>query len=423
MSLCKIIFLRGVQMTKKSIPESNIEIIYKAIQDCIAKKITQEQCALCLGISVRQVKRKCKLVRETNNIKSLIHKNKGRLPKNRIANNVRDHVIHCCNNMFKGYGPTLVSYEYQRMYGTNLSVETTRQIMLNGETWVAKEKKSKRIHNMRERMACYGELIQADGTEYDWLGDGNKSVLLIFVDDATSSLLHAVIVKSESTASYMQALHDYMIKHGRPMCLYTDKHGVFRINMPGVPEGSQTQFARAMEELGIKTMQANSPQAKGRVERANRTLQDRLAKRLKLLGVKAIEEANEYIQNIFIAEYNQLFAVEPDSLINMHKPLNKDHNLEQILALHEIRVISKNHTLQYDNQVVQIMNELSNLHKKQAVVIVKKGAIAYVLVNNKAVNFKVLRIRPKQGDVICAKMIGKEVRSVKNAILQHQAIN
>ena len=258
---------------------------------------------------------------------------------------------------------------------------------------------------MHERVPCYGEMVQADGTEYDWLGDGNKYVMLVFIDDATSSLLHAVLVKSESRSSYMQAMNDYMQKHGRPMCLYTDKHGVFRVNMPSATEGAQTQFARAMESLDIRMIQAHSAQAKGRVERANRTLQDRVPKKLKLLGIKTIEAANEYLANKYPAEYNRKFAVVPSSPINMHRPLESTHNLEQILALHDKRLISKNHTFQYDNQVVQIIDETINLHKKEVNIIAKNDQITHVLVANKSVKFKVLKIRAKQSEAICAKMI------------------
>ena len=387
------------------------------LRDCIDKKMKQNQCAILLGLSVRQIKRKCKVLSATGDNVSLTHKNKGRCPVNRIADGVRDHVLECCRSIFTGYGPTLVSYEYNRMYGIKLAAETTRQIMISGGAWAAKNNKVKHVHNMRERMACYGEMVQADGTEYDWLGDGNKHVMLVFIDDATSSLLHAVLVKSESSSSYMQALNDYLLKHGRPMCLYTDKHGVFRVNMPSAAEDAQTQFSRAMETLDIRMIQAHSAPAKGRVERANRTLQDRVPKRFKLLGIKTLEAANQYLKEIFVTEYNTLFAVVPTSPVNAHRPLELAHNLEQILAIHETRLISKTHTLQYNNQVVQIMDEPMNLHKKEATVITKLDEIIKVLVSGKAVKFRVLKIRPKQSEVACAKMVNLAVKQATESIL------
>ena len=394
---------------------------YDILQSCIDKKITQKECGVLLGLSTRQIKRKCKLLRNSKGDTNLSHRNTGRSPVNRISEVVRNHVLECCNTIYNDYGPTLVSYEYNRMYGVALAVETTRQIMIAGGAWVAHARKNRRIHNMRERVLCYGEMVQADGTEYDWLGDGNKYVMLVFIDDATSSLLHAVLVKSESSSSYMEALNDYFKKHGRPMCLYTDKHGVFRVNIPSASEDAQTQFARAMEELDIKMIQANSPQAKGRVERANRTLKGRLPKRLKLLGIKTVEDANKYLQDKFIAEYNYNFAVVPSSPINVHRTLEASHNLEQILAIHETRRISKNHTVQYNNQVVQIMDATSNLHKKHAKIITKNNEIMSVLVDGQNVKFRVLKIRPKQSDVACAKMINLAVKQAKEHILAANA--
>lgn len=219
----------------------------------------------------------------------------------------------------------------------------------------------------------------------------------------------------------MQAMNDYLQKHGRPMCLYTDKHGVFRVNMPSATEDAQTQFARAMESLDIKMIQAHSAQAKGRVERANRTLQDRVPKKLKLLGIKTLEEANEYLKTEYVAEYNSKFAVVPASPVNAHRPLENTHDLEQILALHDKRLISKNHTFQYDNQVVQIIDETTNLHKKEVSIITKNDEITHVLVATKLVKFKVLKIRAKQSDVACAKMINLAVKDAKERILAANA--
>ena len=390
-------------------PEAELSLL----KDCISGNITQVVCASILDLSVRQIKRKCKEVRDSGLLK---HGNKGRVPVNRISDEIRNHILECCNTDFKGFGPTLVRDEYRRMYGVEISAETVRQLMISDELWLPKEKSIKHIHHLRERMSCYGEMVQADGTEYDWLGDGMKHILLVFIDDATSSLLHAVLVKSESTASYMQALNDYLLKHGRPMCLYTDKHGVFRVNMPSASEDAQTQFARAMEELDIKMIQANSAQAKGRVERANRTLQDRLAKRLRLMRIKTIEDANQYIIEAYIAEYNHLFAVKPASPVNVHRALKEEHHLTQILALHATRIVSKNHTLQYDNKVIQIEETGVNLHKEQATVVAKLGEIISVLVRGKAVKCKVLNIRPKQSATVCTKTVNMAATQERNVI-------
>jgi len=401
-------------MNKKSLNKVSPEVELALLKDCIAGKIKQNDCAGILNLSLRQIKRKCKEIRDSGLLK---HGNTGNVPVNRISDEIRNHILQCCNTDFKNFGPTLVRDEYSRMYGVDLSAETVRQLMISNKLWTPKVKSIKQIHHLRERMSCYGEMVQADGTEYDWLGDGVKHVLLVFIDDATSSLLHAVLVKSESTASYMQALNDYLHKHGRPMCLYTDKHGVFRVNMPSASEDAQTQFARAMEELDIKMIQANSAQAKGRVERANRTLQDRLAKRLRLMKIKTREEANQYIADVYLAEYNHFFAVEPSSPVNVHRSLNENHNLAEILALHSTRVVSKNHTIQYDNKVIQIEETGVNLHKQEATVVAKLGKIISVLVLGKAVKFSVLKIRPKQSDTVATKTVNMAAMK-ENSMIQ-----
>ena len=397
---------------KSKIDKSHKTYIRELLQDCIDKKITQKECAILLDIGDRQVRRKCKEFKR-NIANALVHKNSGRKPANYIPDRIREHIVECCKTEYCNYGPALVSEEYEIKYQIKLSIETVRQIMIQGTVWSANQKKIKRIHNMRQRVSCYGELVQADGTEYDWFGDGSKYVMLVFIDDATSALLHAVLVKSESRLSYMQAMHDYLQKHGRPMCLYTDKHGVFRVNAASASEDAETQFSRAMAALDIKMIQANSPQGKGRVERANRTLQDRVPKRLKLLGIKTVEEANLYLQNEYIAFYNQKFAVLPDSPINMHRKLAPKHNLDQILALHTKRIISKNHTVQYDKRVIQIIDNSSNLHKKEATIIDKDGVIDSIIVDSKEVSFIIIKRKIKQSEAVDGKFLAEKLRELK----------
>ncbi len=237
---------------KLSDKEAKLKRNYNLLTQCNNGEISQVECARLLELSPRQIKRKCKLLRDNhNNIDGLLRKKSAKPPANKVSEALRTEIIECCKTKFYGYGPTIVNEEFELLYGVKLSIETTRQIMIAGGVWHPKVKKVKRIHGMRARVSCYGELVQVDGTEYDWFGNGIKYVMLVFIDDATSSLLHAELVKSESIVSYMQAMTIYLKTHGRPMCLYTDKHVVFRVNMPSAPDDSQTQFARAMESLDI----------------------------------------------------------------------------------------------------------------------------------------------------------------------------
>jgi hypothetical protein len=196
-----------------------------------------------------------------------------------------------------------------------------------------------------------GELVQVDGCEHRWLEDrGPPCTLLVFVDDATSRLMHLRFVPSESTLDYLQAARSYVEAHGRPVALYSDKHTVFRVARGGRDSG-ETQFGRAMRELNVDVICANSPQAKGRVERAHKTLQDRLVKELRLAGIATVEAANAFLPG-FIADYDARFGREPGRPEDLHRPLSAAHDLDEILAVREERTVSASLTLRYDKMLI-----------------------------------------------------------------------
>jgi hypothetical protein len=201
-----------------------------------------------------------------------------------------------------------------------------------------------------------GELIQLDGSEHDWFeGRGSRCTLLVYIDDATSETMHLKFVKSENTFDYFEATREYIEKHGRPEAFYPDKHCVFRVNREGALSGDgRTQFGRAMEELDIKLICANSPQAKGRVERRNRDFQNRLIKAMRIAQICDIEAANAFLPS-FLKKFNQKFAKSPKDPQNAHKPLLPTQNLNRIFCLKEKRRLSKNLTLQYNNVIYQVL--------------------------------------------------------------------
>jgi hypothetical protein len=165
--------------------------------------------------------------------------------------------------------------------------------MIADGLWLDHKQRQKRVHQPRPRRECVGELVQVDGSEHWWFEDrGPQCTLLVFVDDATSRLMHLQFVESESTFAYFQAARAYLEAWGKPIALYSDKHGVFRVNQPGALGGDgMTQFGRALHALNIDIICANSSPAKGRVERANKTLQDRLVKELRLAGAASLGQA------------------------------------------------------------------------------------------------------------------------------------
>ena len=268
--------------------------------------------------------------------------------------------------------------------GVSLSVETVRQLLIGEGLWKAKAVRRPVIHQLRERRARLGELVQIDGSPHDWFeGRAPKCTLLVFVDDATSRLMYLQFVAAETTFNYFAGVRSYLSEFGKPLAFYSDKFGVFRVNIPNALSGTGlTQFGRALKELDIELICAHSPQAKGRVERANQTLQDRLTKELRLRGLGTVAAANAYLPE-FIADYNQRFAVAPRSTESAHRRLAQGENLERILTLCERRTLSKNLTLSYNNVIYQIQTKRSAYTMRQAQVEVREKQTGEITIEYK----------------------------------------
>jgi hypothetical protein len=228
--------------------------------------------------------------------------------------------------------------------------------MIKNDLWHSNKVRELNIHPLRARRSKVGELIQLDGSEHDWFeGRGPRCTLLVFIDDATSETMHLKFVKSENVFDYFDATREYIEKHGRPEAFYPDKHSVFRVNIEGALSGDgKTQFGRAMEDLEIELICANSPQAKGRVERRNRDFQNRLIKAMRIAKICNIEAANAFLPS-FLHKFNQKFAKTPKDPRNAHRPLLSTQNLDRIFCLRHKRRLSKNLTLQYDNVIYQVL--------------------------------------------------------------------
>jgi hypothetical protein len=228
--------------------------------------------------------------------------------------------------------------------------------------WIANKRRSPRIHQLRERRKYEGELVQLDGSPHDWFegrGDLTPCTLLNAVDDATGKIKHAKFVASENLFTYFGFVREYFNLHGKPQAFYVDKHGVFRANHINGGQSSPTdshnltQFSRAMKQLTIEMIYAHSPQAKGRVERSNQTLQDRLVKEMRLQKINTYDAGNQYLST-FISNYNHKFGVTPKETADWHQPSSSTDKLDHILTKQEPRTLSKNLTCQYPHLVYQI---------------------------------------------------------------------
>ena len=280
------------------------------------------------------------------------------LPSNRKTEEaIREIVEGFINDpLVRGFGPTLMAEKIEQMKDIRLSKETVRKMMIEAGVWKSKVKKKIEPHYARPRRKHRGELVQIDGSEHAWLEDrGPKATLLVFVDDATSQMLEAEFVPEESFFSYGNLCQRYFREHGLPKAFYSDRFSVFRVNRrEKLRYEPVTQFQRALSVLDTELICANSPQAKGRVERANQTLQDRLIKEMRLLGISDYEQANLYLPQ-FIRDYNRKFAVSPASSLDFHRPLDETHDLAFLFSIHDFRKVTKSLQINYAGKVYQIV--------------------------------------------------------------------
>jgi hypothetical protein len=317
------------------------------IERVIERRLTQREAARMLGLTSRQVRRlRRAYVRDGPG--GLASKHRGRPSNRRLPAAVRREALASVRSRYEGFGPTLAHEKLTELHGLEFSVETLRHWMTEDGLWTPRARREPRIQQPRRRRPCRGELIQIDGCDHEWFEErADRCTLLVFVDDATSALMELRFCESESAFSYFAAMRAYLEQHGKPVALYSDKAGVFRVNKKEPHGGAGvTQFSRALGSLNIDILCANTPAAKGRVERAHLTLQDRLVKELRLRGISDIGAANAFAPE-FMADYNRRFARAPRSEHDAHRPLQPSDDLTRIFTWHETRLLSKSLTLNY----------------------------------------------------------------------------
>jgi len=311
----------------------------------------EDACTL-IGLRRRQVFRLLRGLRQ-DGATSLLSKRRGKPGNHRLPTDVRTLALSIVRERYADFGPTFAVEKLAELHGCSVSRETLRGWMIADGLWVDRRHRLASPHQPRRRRDCLGELVQIDGSEHAWFEDrGETCTLLAFVDDATSRLMQLRFVASESAFDYFRATRCYLEAHGKPVAFYSDKHGIFRVNAKDAVGGDGiTQFGRVLSELNIDIICANSPQAKGRVERAFATLQDRLVKELRLAGISTIAAANAWLPG-FIADYNDRFGREPVNAKNLHRSLTAADNLDEILAWRHKRIVTRNLTLQYDQMLL-----------------------------------------------------------------------
>jgi len=288
----------------------------------------------------------------------LVHRLRGR-PSNAARSQVREQVLELCRRKYVGFGSALAA-EYLCKDG----YEVSRQVLWRWQRQAGDLQPVRRVakHRLRrERRSLIGELVQMDGSTHDWFeGRRGHCVVFVMVDDATGRLF-CRFYESEDTASAFDLLGRYARKHGLPVALYVDKDSIYRVNDPVAREQGQqrgrmplTQFGRAMGQLGVEMIFANSPQAKGRVERINGILQDRLVKALRLAGISSIEQANEFLERQFLREYNRRFMVKAAAAADAHRPVPANLTLPEVLCVQATRTVGRDWCVAYETQVLQL---------------------------------------------------------------------
>ena len=386
------------------------------------KRLTQKEAAQMLGLSTRQVKRLWRAYREKG-APGLVSARRGKPSNNRLDTDVVQKALDLIKAKYDDFGPTLAHEKLTEVHKLRISRESVRRIMIEEKIWKSKRAKQPTVHPMRERRACIGELVQIDGSEHAWFeGRGPKCTLLVFIDDATSQLLELWFAPKETFFAYCEATRHYLERYGKPLAFYNDKHGIFRVNQPrplGLSSGL-TQFGRAMQELGIQILCASTPQAKGRIERANQTLQDRLVKELRLQGISDMETANSFLPE-FREDYNRRFAVVPRSSHNAHRPLLKADHLELILTHQETRTLSKNLTIQFKHVIYQIQSKRPGYALRNAKVTVcenAKGEVT-ILYKNKPLSYTIYHKSPRQAEVVDTKSLNDQIKTPKSPAANH----
>src|SRR5271170_5028338 len=331
-----------IQMSDRELTRLRVMI------DLADGRLTVEAAAALMRMGQRQVYR-LRRAFDAGGPTGLVSKQRGRPSNRKRGETFRRTVLGLVREHYPDFGPTFAAEKLADRHGLHLGVETLRCWMMADGLWIDRRHRLPSPHQPRRRRECLGELVQIDGSEHRWFeGRGEMCTLLAFVDDATSRLMVLRFVASESAFDYFRAMRGYLEAHGKPVAFYSDKHGIFRVNSNDAVAGDRiTQFGRALSELNIDIICANSPQAKGRVERAFGTLQDRLVKELRLANIATIEAANAWLP-AFIADYNARFGRAPLSPKNLHRTLSPQDDLDEILTWRERRMVTHNLTLHYD---------------------------------------------------------------------------
>jgi transposase len=374
-------------------------------------RLKQKLAARQLGLSTRQIKRLLRRYRAEGDA-GLVHRSRGRRSNRKLPDELRQKVLACLRRDYADFRPTFATEKLAERDGLAVSHETVRQWMMAEGLWSGRPRRETH-RQWRERRECFGEMVQMDGSPHAWFEGRSpvEPVLMTLIDDATGRRMQR-FYEYEGTEPALDLLGRWLRQYGRMVDIYADKAGHLKVNraLTGAEaragREAETQVTRALRELGIGYIPANSPQAKGRVERSHEVDQDRLVKELRLEGISTIEAANRYLEETYTPQVNRRFAVAPASKVDAHRGL-KGYDLKAILSVQEERVVDNDYTIRYQSQKWQIERQSLGGGLRRSRVLVEQRLDGTVKLRFKGRYLKAHRIAVKPVSVSAASGRGR----------------
>ena len=393
------------------------------LEKVLSRRITQSQAAVEMGVCERHLRRLLRGYRQYG-ARALLSRRRAVSPNNRVPASVRRRALELVREHYPDFGPTFahekLCQHHRHEFSRGFSSETLRGWMIKDGLWKQRRRRAPRVHPPRPRCRRFGELIQVDGSAHEWFEDrAGACTLIAFIDDATSMVTEWRFCQSETTFDYFESVHRHLVRYGRPLCIYSDRHGIFRVNAQEKHRlHEDTQFARAMKQLDIKPMCANTPQAKGRIERLFKTAQDRLVKELRLQGISTMEQANAFLEG-YREVFNEKFAQDPADADDAHRECFQDEKeRKRILSKQSTRVVSNNLVCQYRNcqYIVQVQSPSYALRGARVTVCEHRDGEIVLLYKGRELPYKVYR----QGEALTAPVDAKRLPSVVDKVVARQ---
>lgn len=357
-------------MAKEVITLSRKEIDrLRVIHQVMDRQLLQVDGARLLGLTDRQVRNIIQKVRQKGD-EAIAHGNRGRVAANKMPEEQEERIGKIVEECYWDFGPTLAAEKLRERDGIRVGREKLRQIMIERGIWKVRKRRDRPLHPWRERKMYLGEMVQMDGSHHEWLEDrGPKMVFMGYIDDATNRTF-GHFYDHEGVYPAMDSIERYISRYGLPQSIYLDKHSAYKTTrQPNLDEelrgrAAATQFERALEELGLEMIHADSPQAKGRVERLFGTLQDRLIKDMRLAKIKSLQEANTFLEE-YLEDYNERFSRVPKREGDLHRPLPEEMDLREIFCLKGTRTINDGYIIKWKNRLFILDNPSLALRRRK----------------------------------------------------------